>query len=140
MAPNLLTQVLHALKDAGALPLTSTVAFPDLESQVLKGALDSLQSREMVTYETVDKEVAVLTAEGAGIVQNGSHEAKVYEAVCKTLDGLKINELAVSQSGAARTRMRLLMHGRKLWELLRRRLGKARLPRKVGSRRMEIGG
>jgi len=140
MAPNLLTQVLHALNNAGALPLTSTMAFPDLESQVLKGALDSLQSREMVTYETVDKEVAVLTAEGAGIVQNGSHEAKVYEAVCKALDGLKINELAVSQSGTARTRMRSLMHGRKLWELLRRRLGKARLPRKVGSRRMEIGG
>jgi len=140
MAPNLLTQVLHALNNAGALPLTSTMAFPDLESQVLKGALDSLQSREMVTYETVDKEVAVLTAEGAGIVQNGSHEAKVYEAICKALDGLKINELAVSQSGTARTRMRSLMHGRKLWELLRRRLGKARLPRKVGSRRMEIGG
>jgi len=114
MAPDLPTQVLHALKDASTLPLTSTMAFPDLESPVLKGALDSLQSREMVTYETVDKEIAVITAEGAGIVQDGSHEAKVYEAVCKALDGLKINELAVSQPGTARVRMRLLMHGRKL--------------------------
>ncbi|KAF8251066.1 hypothetical protein K440DRAFT_596168 [Wilcoxina mikolae CBS 423.85] len=94
MAPDLPTQVLYALNDASALPLISTAAFPEIDSPVLKGALDSLQSREMVTYETVDKEVAILTAEGAGIVQDGSHEAKVYEAVCKALDGLKINELA----------------------------------------------
>lgn len=51
----------------------------------------------MVTYETLDQEVAVLTEEAAGIVQDGSHEAKVYKAVCEALDGLKISDLAVSQ-------------------------------------------
>jgi phenylalanyl-tRNA synthetase alpha chain len=34
--------------------------------------------------------------EDAGIVKDGSHEAKVYEAVRKALDGLKITELAAS--------------------------------------------
>lgn len=100
MAPDIPTQVLHALNDAPKLPLLSTAAFPGTESTTLKGALDSLQSRDMVAYETVEKEVAVLTEEGAGIVQDGSHEAKVYEAVCRAMDGLKITELAVSRKTA----------------------------------------
>jgi hypothetical protein len=108
MAPDLATQVLHALNDATALPLVSTDAFPNVESTVLKGALDSLLSRDMVAYETLDKEVAILTEEGAGIVKDGSHEAKVYEAVCKALDGLKITELAVSLTSHIRGRGRVL--------------------------------
>jgi phenylalanyl-tRNA synthetase alpha chain len=95
MAPDLPT---HTLNDASALSLTSTMAFPDLKPLVLKGSLDSLQSRNIVTYKTVGKEVAVLTIEGAKNVQGGSHEAKVYEAVCKSLDELKINELVSSES------------------------------------------
>ena len=88
-------QVLHALNAAPQLPVVSTDAFPTTESTVLKGALDSLLSREMISYETVDKEVAVLTEEAEGIVRDGSHEAKVYQAVCAALDGLKISELPV---------------------------------------------
>jgi phenylalanyl-tRNA synthetase alpha chain len=96
MAPDLPTQVLHALYNASTLPLISTLAFPDTESTVLKGALDSLQSREMVIYETLEREAAILTEEGEGISNEGSHEAKVYNAVCNAIGGLKINDLAVS--------------------------------------------
>lgn len=106
-------QVLHALNDAPKLPLLSAAAFPETEPTTLKGTLDSLQSREMVAYETVEKEVAVLTEEGAGIVQDGSHEAKVYEAVCKAMDGLKIVELAVSrQTAHLRRRTCVVLGGR----------------------------
>lgn len=96
MATYLPTRVLHALNDASTLPLASPAAFPDVEATVLKGALDSLLSREQIVYETVDKEVSVLTPEAEGIVADGSHEAKVYDAVCKALEGIKISELPVS--------------------------------------------
>lgn len=95
MATDLVTQVLHALEKASTLPLGSTKAFPDVEAPVLKGALDSLHSREMIVYETVDREEAVLTDEAQTIVNEGSHEAKVYDAVCKAVGGLKISELPV---------------------------------------------
>lgn len=96
MATDLPTRVLHTLNSAPALPLASTEAFPDIEATVLKGALDSLHSREQIVYETVDKEIAVLTPEAEGIVKDGSHEAKVYDAVCKAMEGIKISELPVS--------------------------------------------
>ncbi|KAI5793094.1 tRNA synthetases class II core domain (F)-domain-containing protein [Geopyxis carbonaria] len=93
MASELQTRILNAINDSTALPLVSTAAFTDVEPAVLKGALDSLQSREMITYETVDKEAAILTPEADGIVKDGSHEARVYEAVCAAVDGLVIKEL-----------------------------------------------
>ncbi|PUU83729.1 tRNA synthetases class II core domain (F)-domain-containing protein [Tuber borchii] len=93
MATELAIRVLQSLNDAAELPLASGEAFPDVESTVLKGALDSLQSREMLVYETLDREEPVLTEEAEGIVRDGSHEAKVYQAVCAAMDGIKISEL-----------------------------------------------
>lgn len=49
----------------------------------------------MVTYEAIDKEVAILTPEAEGIAANGSHEAKVFEAVRNAMEGLRIAELPV---------------------------------------------
>jgi phenylalanyl-tRNA synthetase alpha chain len=95
MVPDLPTRILHVLNDALALPIASSEAFPDVEPTALKGALDSLHSREMVIYETIDREEPVLNEEAEGIVKEGSHEAKVYDAVCKALDGIKISELPV---------------------------------------------
>lgn len=95
MAASLSTRILHTLNDAPALPLVSFEAFPDVEPTVLKGALDSLHSREMVTYATIDSEEPILNDEAEGIVEEGSHEARVYEAVCNALDGIKISELPV---------------------------------------------
>jgi len=88
------TRVLEAVASAASLPRLSSEAFPAVDPLHVKSALDSLASREMIIYETIDKEEAELTDEAAGIVKDGSHEAKVYEAVCKSLDGLKISELA----------------------------------------------
>ena len=87
------TLLLEALASAPSLPILSSEAFPATEPLNVKSALDSLASREMVTYETIEREEAELTGEAQGIVQDGSHEAKVYDAVCKSLDGLKISDL-----------------------------------------------
>lgn len=87
------TQILTTVDAAKSLPIHSQEAFPDVEALQVKAALDSLASREMITYETIDKEEAELTEEAVGIVRDGSHEAKVYDAVCAALDELKISEL-----------------------------------------------
>ncbi|KAK4706111.1 phenylalanyl-tRNA synthetase alpha chain, partial [Phenoliferia sp. Uapishka_3] len=55
---------------------------PEPEQQLaLKGALDSLLLREMITYTSENPELHVLTAEGQAIAQNGSHEFLVWEAL-----------------------------------------------------------
>ncbi|KAI9749472.1 MAG: Phenylalanyl-tRNA synthetase, beta subunit, cytoplasmic [Lichina confinis] len=47
----------------------------------------------MVVYETLEKDEANLTPEGAQIAAHGSHEAKVFEAVLKAVEGLQIDRL-----------------------------------------------
>lgn len=47
----------------------------------------------MITYETNDREEAVLDPEGQEIAANGSHEARVFEALRQAVDGLTIPEL-----------------------------------------------
>lgn len=87
------TQILQAVACASSLPLTSSEAFPTIDFVTIKSALDTLAGREMITLETIEKEEARLTDEAHGIVKDGSHEAKVYHAVCGSLGGLKISEL-----------------------------------------------
>lgn len=48
---------------------------------IILGALNSLSSRDMITYETHETTSHVLTPEGASIALNGSHEARVWAAV-----------------------------------------------------------
>lgn len=53
-----------------------------------------MQSKKMITYGTVDAEVPTLTPEAESIVEKGSHEARVFEAVLsRGLEGLKIGDL-----------------------------------------------
>ncbi|KAJ5468200.1 hypothetical protein N7475_005952 [Penicillium sp. IBT 31633x] len=92
MASDLTTQILDALSASDA-PLFSSEAFPSTPSLNVKSALDRLDSRQMVEYETLEKEIVSLTAEGEEIAANGSHEAKVFAAVVAAMDGLKISEL-----------------------------------------------
>lgn len=92
MATDLTNPILDALSASDA-PILSNEAFPSHPSLNVKSALDRLRSRQMVDYETIEKEVVVLTAEGEQIAANGSHEAKVFDAVVKALDGLKITDL-----------------------------------------------
>lgn len=74
-------------------PLLSSEAFPTEKSTDIKGALDRIGSRSMITYETIDQEETVLEPEAEGIVANGSHEARVFEALQKAMDGLTLAEL-----------------------------------------------
>ena len=94
MASDITAEVLHVLSQSDGAQL-STDIFPLTPSSEVKSALDRLKSREMVTYEAIDKEEAILTPEAEGIAANGSHEAKVYEAVRNAMEGLRIAELPV---------------------------------------------
>jgi phenylalanyl-tRNA synthetase alpha chain len=92
MASDLTAPILDALSSTDQ-PLLSNETFPSVPFLNVKSALDRLASRLMVEYEAIDKEVLVLTEEGESIAANGSHEAKVFEAVVAALDGLKITDL-----------------------------------------------
>lgn len=94
MASDLTSQILDILS-RGDGSVISADAFPSTPATSVKGALDRLHSREMVIYRTIDREEAILTAEAQGIAAEGSHEAKVYEAVRKSIEGLKIADLPV---------------------------------------------
>ena len=87
----LTSQILHALDKQS--PILSSDAFPSQKSADVKSALDRLASRYMVTYETIDKEEAVLEKEGQDIVAKGSHEARVWEVLSKQMEGLTMKEL-----------------------------------------------
>lgn len=88
---DLTSQILHALDKQD--PILSTASFPLQKSTDVKSALDRLASRHMVTYETIDREEAVLESEGQDIVANGSHEARVFGALKQAMEGLTIKEL-----------------------------------------------
>lgn len=94
MATDPTTQVLDTLSESNG-PILTADAFPSLPFTTIKSALDRLGSREMITYKTIEREEYMLSEEAKGIVVDGSHEAKVFEAVRKAVDGLKIAELPV---------------------------------------------
>lgn len=94
MASDLTSQVLDVLSRSDE-PVLSADAFPSIPSTTVKSALDRLGSREMVSYRAIDRDEAILTAEAEGIAANGSHEAKVFEAVQNAVEGLKIADLPV---------------------------------------------
>jgi phenylalanyl-tRNA synthetase alpha chain len=85
------SEVLQALSENN--PILSSETFHSQKSTDVKSALDRLASRYMVTYETLDREEAVLEDEGQEIAANGSHEARVFEALQKALNGLTVSEL-----------------------------------------------
>ena len=94
MASDLTAQVLEALSHSGG-PLLSADAFPSVSSTTVKSTLDRLGSREMVVYKAIYREEALLTPEAEAIAADGSHEAKVFEAVRNAVQGLKIVDLPV---------------------------------------------
>ena len=139
MASDLTSQVLDALSQCDG-PVLSADAFPSIPSTTVKSALDRLSSREMVSYRTIDREEAILTAEAEGIATNGSHEAKVFEAVRKSVEGLKIVDLPVCWLNCTPARLdvgRVVVDHlfRKSWEKRARRLGGARLSKRDGSKK-----
>lgn len=64
-----------------------------IDQQKIQGCLNSLASKEMVSYEMIDKEYYFLTLEAEEIILNGSHEAKIFNAIASSKDGLTLQEL-----------------------------------------------
>jgi phenylalanyl-tRNA synthetase alpha chain len=79
--------------------LQSDEDFPAISQAEIKAALDRLGSRAMVEYKTLDSDKVLLTAESEDIVQNGSHEFKVWKAV-KAAGTIPIKELPVRTSSS----------------------------------------
>jgi phenylalanyl-tRNA synthetase alpha chain len=88
---DLVSQILQALDKSE--PIVSSEAFPAATFVELKAALDRLKSRDMVRYDTIENQEALLEPEGELIAANGSHEARVFEAVRAAMEGLSVQEL-----------------------------------------------
>lgn len=104
MASDLLSQILDTVSQADG-PILSNNAFPTVDFTTIKSALDRLGSREMIIYEQIDREEASLTLEAQEIAAQGSHEAKVFEAVRQAVDGLKIADLPVRPANCTPARL-----------------------------------
>ncbi|KAF8314792.1 hypothetical protein DL93DRAFT_2079983 [Clavulina sp. PMI_390] len=63
------------------LPGESTPASSQEAQLLIQGALNSLLSREMITYTTQEVFAHDLSAEGAQLAEQGSHEARVWNAL-----------------------------------------------------------
>lgn len=98
MAEDLTAQVLRALDTANG-PILTAQAFPEIPFTTIKSAVDRLRSREFITADQLDREEVHLTPEAESIVQHGSHEARVFEAVQKEMEGLKITDLPKAVGG-----------------------------------------
>jgi phenylalanyl-tRNA synthetase alpha chain len=88
---DLVPKILQLLSENDSI--LSSEAFPSLKSIDVKSALDRLGSRSMITYDTIEREEAILEAEGQEIAANGSHEARVFEALRQAMNGLTVAEL-----------------------------------------------
>ncbi|KZT12766.1 phenylalanine-tRNA ligase [Laetiporus sulphureus 93-53] len=89
MAEAIQQLILDTLDKFGTIQDTRTLVLPghtqpaaNHDSQIIiLGALNSLASREMITYTTQETVSHVLTPEGSQIALQGSHEARVWAAV-----------------------------------------------------------
>ncbi|KAH8179703.1 tRNA synthetases class II core domain (F) domain-containing protein [Sarocladium implicatum] len=88
---DLTLQVLHTLDKQS--PILTAEAFPNVSYEDIKAALTRLAGRSMVTYETIEREEALLEPEAEQIAAQGSHEARVFEAVRQAMEGLTIPDL-----------------------------------------------
>ena len=143
MASDLTSQVLEILSRSDG-SVVSADAFPSTPATAVKAALDRLRSRDMVIYKTIDREEAILTSEAKGIAAEGSHEAKVFEAVRKSIEGLKIAELPVRWLNCIPARLDdgfcrdADFHGRVLWVKRAQRLVRVKLSKRGGSEKIKI--
>lgn len=89
---DLTQQVLDVLDNKS--PFVTKDEFPQVSQAEIKAALDRLGSRSMLTYDAQESEQVQLTSEGQQIVNEGSHEYKVWAAVHKE-GKLPLKELPV---------------------------------------------
>lgn len=90
------TLILTTLDTQGAIENTDSLKTADgnaIPYLAVVGVLNSLASKEMITYTTIERDQFNLTQEGNEIADSGSHEAKVFNAV-DPINGIAIAELA----------------------------------------------
>ncbi|KAL1890412.1 Phenylalanyl-tRNA synthetase, beta subunit, cytoplasmic [Sporothrix stenoceras] len=88
---DLTTAVLRALENVDSI--VTNEAFPNEKTIDIKAALDRLRSRSMLAYETLERDEYLLEPEGEQIAANGSHEARVFEALRQAVEGLSVADL-----------------------------------------------
>lgn len=74
--------------------LQSNEDFPTTSQAEIKAALDRLASRSMVEYKSINTDKVALTPEAEGIVEQGSHEFRVWKAI-KERGSVTMKELPV---------------------------------------------
>ncbi|TPX48030.1 phenylalanine---tRNA ligase [Synchytrium endobioticum] len=78
----ILQMIVDTLAKDGSIPDTATLALPEgLDQLTLLGCINSLTSRDIVAYTTLERDILVLTDEGQEIAQNGSWEARLFRHV-----------------------------------------------------------
>ncbi|KAF9338314.1 Phenylalanyl-tRNA synthetase, beta subunit, cytoplasmic [Podila minutissima] len=90
------TLILTTLDTQGSIENTDSLKGPDgaaIPYLAVVGVLNSLASKEMLSYTTIERDQFNLTEEGNEIADSGSHEAKVFNAV-DAENGIAIAELA----------------------------------------------
>ncbi|KAI3659541.1 hypothetical protein MP638_005227 [Amoeboaphelidium occidentale] len=84
-------KVLQELDKSGSIKDSRSVC-PD--SNLLLGVLNSLASKSMVTFKSIEQDRHVLTEEGQEISANGSHEKKVFDKIPS--EGISLKELELA--------------------------------------------
>jgi len=88
-------EILNFLDKNGRIEDSTNFKFEgkNVDQLVFLGALNSLTSKDMVTYKQIENEKWNVTAEGNEIVETGSHEAKVFNAIPEGEEGISIADL-----------------------------------------------
>ncbi|OMJ21883.1 Phenylalanine-tRNA ligase alpha subunit [Smittium culicis] len=102
MSAELQSQLLQILDKDGSISNTSDLKIEGLDQLDVFSALKSLESKQMVEFAAIDKELWMLTAEGSEIVKLGSHEARVFDSVPEGSEGITIADLAAKLGPSAK--------------------------------------
>ncbi|KAG1175617.1 hypothetical protein G6F70_003957 [Rhizopus microsporus] len=98
------TLVLNTLDQQTTIQDSKDLTFngSPVDQLVLLGALSSLKSKNMVDFAPIERIVWFLTEEGQQLAKEGSHEARVFEAIPPGEEGLPIAELQAKFGPAAK--------------------------------------
>ncbi|KAJ2644202.1 Phenylalanyl-tRNA synthetase, beta subunit, cytoplasmic [Coemansia sp. RSA 1694] len=92
MSDELKLSILKTLATSGPIEDTA-VTFKNVSSEAVLGAIKSLESHEMVTCKILTTEVWSIEPEGQDQLENGSYEARIFNAIPAGEQGIGIDEL-----------------------------------------------
>lgn len=82
------------LKKLDEAPISSVRrAFPSASDKDIQSAVKSLSDKNMVEATKKETDIWTPSVEGEFILEHGSHEFRVYQEVCKSIEGIKISDL-----------------------------------------------